>query len=135
MNLSKFLHFSFAEQSLCVLRNDKQQFGRRLLNELSLNANLEAEVTLELVLPAIWPWDGVICFTHNRVMCVFSLTKGALKDLAAFQLWSSDQDAMEVSYYNGSICKKYCRRLNLYQLISLINFSLSNDSGFPLLMV
>lgn len=52
MNLSKFLHFSFAEQSICVLSNDKQQFGKRLLNESSLynNTNSEAEVTRELFL-------------------------------------------------------------------------------------
>lgn len=56
MNLSKFVHFSFAEQSICVLSDDKQQFGKRLLNESSLNnnANLEAEVTSELVLSASW---------------------------------------------------------------------------------
>lgn len=56
MNLSKFLHFSFAEQSICVLSDDKQQFGKRLLNESSLNnnANSEAEVTSELFLSASW---------------------------------------------------------------------------------
>jgi len=50
MNLSKFLYFSFAEQSIRVLSNDKQQFGKRRLNESSLNnnADLEAEVTQEL---------------------------------------------------------------------------------------
>lgn len=33
MNLSKFLHFSPAEQSICVLSTDKQQLG----NSLSVN--------------------------------------------------------------------------------------------------
>lgn len=65
---------------------------------------------------------------------MFSLAQGALKDLAFFQSWTSDQDAIEVSYCNSSICKTCFGRLSLPthfagQLLSvkLQWFSFAND--------